>query len=83
MIEVVLTILTTLLIMLATSMVVLWSYVRNIKNRRYNTRYVLTNGKGLLTLIMLDIPCIKSLSLSLYILLWEMILNCILLLDLS
>ncbi|PIM95817.1 Cytochrome c oxidase subunit 3 [Candidatus Hodgkinia cicadicola] len=33
------------MIMLATSMVVLWSYVRNIKNRRYNTRYVLTNGK--------------------------------------
>ncbi|PIM96199.1 Cytochrome c oxidase subunit 3 [Candidatus Hodgkinia cicadicola] len=33
------------MIMLATSMCVLWSYISNLKNRRYNIRYMLTKGK--------------------------------------
>ncbi|PIM95878.1 Cytochrome c oxidase subunit 3 [Candidatus Hodgkinia cicadicola] len=34
-----------MLIMLVTSMLVLWSYINNLKNRRYNIRFMLTKGK--------------------------------------
>ncbi len=83
MIEVVLTILTTLLIMLATSMVVLWSYVRNIKNRRYNTRYVLTNGKRISNFNNVGYTIYKTLITKLMHFIMRDDPNCILLLDLS
>ena len=45
MIELILTVLITLLIMLITSMLVLWSYINNLRNKRYNIRFVSTKGK--------------------------------------
>ncbi len=45
MIELILTGLITLLIMLITSMLVLWSYINNLRNKRYNIRFVSTKGK--------------------------------------
>ncbi len=45
MIELILTVLTTLLIMLITSMLVLWSYINNLRNKRYNIRFISTKGK--------------------------------------
>ncbi len=45
MIELILTILTTLLIMLVTSMLILWRYINSLKNKRYNIRFTLTKGK--------------------------------------
>ncbi|PIM96672.1 Cytochrome c oxidase subunit 3 [Candidatus Hodgkinia cicadicola] len=34
-----------MLIMLVTSMLILWRYINNLKNRRYNIRFTLTKGK--------------------------------------
>ncbi|PIM96628.1 Cytochrome c oxidase subunit 3 [Candidatus Hodgkinia cicadicola] len=34
-----------MLIMLITSMLVLWSYINNLRNKRYNIRFVSTKGK--------------------------------------
>ncbi len=45
MIELILTVLTTLLIMLITSMLVLLSYINNLRNKRYNIRFISTKGK--------------------------------------
>ncbi|PIM96826.1 Cytochrome c oxidase subunit 3 [Candidatus Hodgkinia cicadicola] len=34
-----------MLIMLITSMLVLWSYINNLRNKRYNIRFISTKGK--------------------------------------
>lgn len=65
MIEVILTVLTTLLIMLLSSMLVLWSYVNNLKNKRYNIRFKLTKGKRISNLYNTEYTVFKTLFIKL------------------
>ncbi len=65
MIESILTLLITLVMMLMTSMLVLWSYINNLKNRRYNIRFTLTKGKRISNFHNIEYTVFKTLFIKL------------------
>ncbi|PIM94944.1 Cytochrome c oxidase subunit 3 [Candidatus Hodgkinia cicadicola] len=54
-----------MLIMLLSSMLVLWSYVNNLKNKRYNIRFKLTKGKRISNLYNTEYTVFKTLFIKL------------------
>ncbi|PIM95833.1 Cytochrome c oxidase subunit 3 [Candidatus Hodgkinia cicadicola] len=51
--------------MLMTSMLVLWSYINNLKNRRYNIRFTLTKGKRISNFHNIEYTVFKTLFIKL------------------
>ncbi|PIM95528.1 Cytochrome c oxidase subunit 3 [Candidatus Hodgkinia cicadicola] len=51
--------------MLMTSMLVLWSYINNLKNRRYNIRFMLTKGKRISNFYNTEYTVFKTLFIKL------------------